>query len=284
MDVVVRHDLCDEEKSYIQKRLQIVGNCLCSHDIVYKHDELPRVALLASGGGQRAHTAILGVLRQLGQDNLLDCFLYMAGVSGSIWAMSSLYADAHWSKNVTNATSGLLLSMSEGKGVTFSEGVQWLRKRHAEGDLSLSDPWGVLICALKGVPLETRTLSDEGKRQKDGANPYPLYSAIERTLFHKKEAKEMWFEMSPHEVGFTGPGAFVKTSLLNRHFEGGHVKNCPEMKPMDMVQLQGICGGVVGDENQTKHYIKTYILGWIRSLWAGMQDNSTPTPTSGKEL
>ena len=68
-------------------------------------------------------------------------------------AMSSLYADAHWSKNVTNATSRVLLSMSEGKGVTFSEGVQWLRKRHGEGDLSLSDPWGVLICALKGVPV-----------------------------------------------------------------------------------------------------------------------------------
>ena len=54
-------------------------------------DELPRVALLASGGGQRAHTAILGVLRQLGQDNLLDCFLYMAGVSGSIWSVALGY-------------------------------------------------------------------------------------------------------------------------------------------------------------------------------------------------
>ena len=49
--------------------------------------------------------------------------------------------------------------------------------------------FAIQLCLFMIHQLETRTLSDEGKRQKDGANPYPLYSAIERTLFHKKEAK-----------------------------------------------------------------------------------------------
>ncbi|KAG5278672.1 hypothetical protein AALO_G00101520 [Alosa alosa] len=275
MDVLIRQDLCDEEKGYIQKRLQVVGDCLRSHGIVCKPDEVPRVALLGSGGGERAHISFLGVLRQLGQDNLLDCFLYMAGVSGSTWAMSSLYADAHWSKNAKVTTSSVLKSISEGEDMDFSEGVQWLRKRYEEGDLSLSDAWGVMTCVIKGVPLETRTLSDEGSRDRDGANPYPLYSAIDRAFFDKDKAKrkELWFELSPHEAGFTEPGAFVKTSLLKQDFEGGRVKYSLKRKPMDMVQLQGICGNVFGDEKQNQKHI----LDWIKkSLLPRSQGEAAP--------
>ncbi|XP_076136680.1 cytosolic phospholipase A2 gamma-like [Alosa pseudoharengus] len=270
MDVVIRQDLCDEEKSYIQKRLQVVGDCLHSHGIVCKPDEVPRVALLGSGGGERAHISLLAVLRQLGQDNLLDCFLYMAGVSGSTWAMSSLYADAHWSKNAKVTTSSVLKSISEVEDVAFSEGVQWLRERYEEGDLSLSDVWGVITCMIKGVPLETRTLSDEGSRDRDGANPYPLYSAIDRALFDKDKAKELWFELSPHEAGFTKPGAFVKTSLLKQDFEGGRVKYSPKKKPMDMVQLQGISGSVFGDWKENKEHIKKHIMDLIEYLFPGV--------------
>ncbi|KAL2086784.1 hypothetical protein ACEWY4_017852 [Coilia grayii] len=86
--------------------------------------------------------------------------------------------------------------------------------------------------------LETRTLAEEGKGDRDGANPYPLYSAVDREMFHNKN-KELWFELSHHEAGFTQPGAFVKTSLLKQHFDAGHVKQQKKRRPMDMVQLQG---------------------------------------------
>ncbi|KAL2086785.1 hypothetical protein ACEWY4_017853 [Coilia grayii] len=117
----------------------VVEGCLHSHGIDCKPNNPPRVALLGSGGGQRAQSALLGVLRQLGEDNLLDSFLYLAGVSGSTWAMASLYNDLHWSKNPADSTSRVLRSMSEGKGVTLSEGIQWLKQRDEEGDLSLAD-------------------------------------------------------------------------------------------------------------------------------------------------
>ncbi|KAL2086787.1 hypothetical protein ACEWY4_017846 [Coilia grayii] len=230
-------DLCNGEKDYIQKRLQIVKGWLSSHDIDCRDNDPPRVALLGSGGGQRAQIALLGVLRQLGEDNLLDSFLYLAGVSGTTWAMASLYDDAQWSKNAPSVVGGALQSMSEGSSSSFSECVQWLRRRDAEGDLSLTDFWGVVVCAyFKGVPLETRTLAEED--QGDGANPYPLYSAVERVLLDN-EKEELWFELSPHEVGFTHPGAFVKTSLLRQDFDGGQVNQQNRM-PVDMVQLQGL--------------------------------------------
>ncbi|KAL2086798.1 hypothetical protein ACEWY4_017857 [Coilia grayii] len=266
MDVVIRHDLCDEEKDYIHKRFQIVEGCLHSHGIDCKPNNPPRVALLGSGGGKRAQTALLGVLRQLGEDNLLDSFLYLAGVSGSTWAMASLYNDLHWSKNPADSTSGVLRSMSEGKGVTLSEGIQWLKQRDEEGDLSLADFWGVVVSYIKGVPLETRTLAEEGKGDRDGANPYPLYSAVDREMFHNK-SKELWFELSHHEAGFTQPGAFVKTSLLRQDFDAGHVKQQKKRRPMDMVQLQGICGGVCGSDKAIKDYIWNCIKDWIRSFW-----------------
>ncbi|KAL2086796.1 hypothetical protein ACEWY4_017855 [Coilia grayii] len=253
-----RHDLCDEEKDYILKRFQIVEGCLHSHGIDCKPNNPPRVALLGSGGGQRAQTALLGVLRQLGEDNLLDSFLYLAGVSGSTWAMASLYNDLHWSKNPADSTSGVLRSMSEGKGVTLSEGIQWLKQRDEEGDLSLADLWGVVVSYIKGVPLETRTLAEEGKGDGDGANPYPLYSAVDREMFHNK-SKELWFELSPHEVGFTQPGAFVKTSLLRQDFDAGHVKQQKKRWPMDMVQLQGFFNNF----SHTHTHTHTHILGGV---------------------
>ena len=46
------------------------------------------MALLGSGGGQRAHTSFLGVIQQLNNEDLLDCFHYVAGVSGSTWSVS----------------------------------------------------------------------------------------------------------------------------------------------------------------------------------------------------
>ncbi|XP_062400275.1 cytosolic phospholipase A2 zeta-like isoform X2 [Sardina pilchardus] len=272
MDVVIRHDLCDDERDYVQKRLQIVCDCLLSHGIDCKPDEVPRVALLGSGGGERAFISILSVLRQLGEDNLLDCFLYLAGVSGSTWAMSSLYAEPHWSENAVDTTSKVLRSLSKGEGVTFSDGVQWLMGRHKEGDLSLSDAWGVITCGIKGVSLETRTFSDEASRDQDGADPYPLYSAMERTYFDEKEMEELWFEFSPHEAGFTEHGAFVKTSLLKQEFEGGRVKYSPNRKPMDMVQLQGITGCVFGDVKE----IEQHILDWIKSHLPWSQDQAAP--------
>lgn len=46
-----------------------------------------------------------------------------------------------------------------------------------------------------------------------------------------------WFEVSPHEAGFTELGLFLETSLLGSKVQGGELleKN-PEM---DMIELQG---------------------------------------------
>lgn len=52
----------------------------------------------------------------------------------------------------------VLLSMSDPKGPTLSEAVEWLKQRDAEGDLSLSDVWGTMTCRIKGVPVSIKIL------------------------------------------------------------------------------------------------------------------------------
>ncbi|XP_076146310.1 cytosolic phospholipase A2 gamma-like [Alosa pseudoharengus] len=257
MSVVISQDISDPEKHFSKKRQSKIVEALKIHEILCPENDVPRVALLGSGGGQRAHIGFLGVIRQLGTEHLLGCMQYVAGVSGSTWCMSSLYQEPQWTQHAEEAANKALLSMSEqGEGVTFHDAVEWMKQRYEEGDFSLSDVWGVITCWIKGVSLETRPLMDD--KDEKGASPYPLYSAID------KDHKEMWFEFSPHEVGFLEPGAYVKTSLLKRDFEGGKVKpHQPwQRKPMDMVQLQGICGCAMGD----LQFIKDTIWHWIHSL------------------
>ncbi|XP_031417612.2 cytosolic phospholipase A2 zeta-like [Clupea harengus] len=259
MDVVIRHKhLCHSEEQFTMKRQIIVQNTLERHDIhVPDVKNVPRVALLGSGGGQRAHTSFLGVIQQLYKEELLDGFHYVAGVSGSTWSMSSLYQNPTWSQDAVKVTEEALLNMSKGTGPTLLEAVKWFMEREKHGNFSLSDVWGAITCRIKGVPLETRTLTED----KHGANPYPLYSTVERHCFDCKKTKEMWFEFSPHESGFLQHGAYVDTSLLNNNFDGGHVKPSHK-KPVNMVQLQGMCGCAMGDFAQIVKTIEDILWNW----------------------
>lgn len=46
---------------------------------------VPHIALLASGGGQRAAVGLVGSVYQMEKEGLLDAMLYLGGVSGSTW-------------------------------------------------------------------------------------------------------------------------------------------------------------------------------------------------------
>lgn len=48
-------------------------------------DSVPHIALLGSGGGERATVGMLGSTDQLVKEGLFDTLLYTGGVSGSTW-------------------------------------------------------------------------------------------------------------------------------------------------------------------------------------------------------
>uniref|UniRef100_A0A3Q3AVY9 Phospholipase A2 group IVC n=2 Tax=Kryptolebias marmoratus TaxID=37003 RepID=A0A3Q3AVY9_KRYMA len=235
--------LCAGELDYINRRKHVVLQALCSKGINCSMDSVPHIALLASGGGQRAAVGLMGSLYQMEKDGLLDTLLYIAGVSGSTWSMASLYSDPQWSSNMDDAVSRL--SSFE---VELEQVLAWVGERSKEENFSLSDIWGVLTTAGIMKQMDVRHLSHEANR--DVTNPYPIYCAVEKYCFSNGLFEGKWFELSPHEAGFTELGLFVDTSLLGCKFQGGELL---EKKPeMDIVWLQGVLGSMLADEETLK--------------------------------
>uniref|UniRef100_A0AAX7VMU6 PLA2c domain-containing protein n=1 Tax=Astatotilapia calliptera TaxID=8154 RepID=A0AAX7VMU6_ASTCA len=197
---------------------------------IFIQDSVPHIALLASGGGQRAAVGLVGSLHQMEKEGLLDTLLYLGGVSGSTWSMASLYNDSQFSTNMDAAVSRLFDSPS----VKLEQAVDWLGERAKEEHFSLADIWGVLTSAGFMKQMDLRCLSDEANR--NATNPYPIYCAIEKHCFTQGPIEGKWFEISPHEAGFTELGLFIETSLLGSKFQNGTLLE--KKKEMDMVKLQ----------------------------------------------
>lgn len=55
------------------------------YDVYINQTCVPHIAVLGSGGGERAAVAMLGSLEQMEKEHLLDAVLYIGGISGSTW-------------------------------------------------------------------------------------------------------------------------------------------------------------------------------------------------------
>lgn len=241
--------LCAGEREYILQRKQVVAEALNSLGVNCTVEEVPHIAMLGSGGGQRAAVSLVGSLAQLSQDGLLNTVLYLGGVSGSTWSMAPLYSDPQWSSHLNTHETSLPSSQ-----VDRDEVLSWLNETGQREDFSLTDVWGVVTAVGIMKKWDTRKLSEEADR--NASNPYPIYGAIEKYCFNNGPVQGKWFEMSPHEVGFPELDLFVDTTLLGSSFSGGALV---EQKPeMDMIQLQGILGCALANEN-----VEEYIPAWL---------------------
>ncbi|CAJ1076659.1 cytosolic phospholipase A2 gamma-like [Xyrichtys novacula] len=246
--------VCAGEEEYVHKRKKIVLESLRSLGINCAEDSVPRIAVLGSGGGERAAMSLLGSLHQMEKDGLLNSVLYLAGISGSTWSMAYLYGDPEWSTKMDKAISKLLDSE-----VDVHEALVWLNKRVDDEDFSLTDIWGLVTSAGIMKQMELWHPSDEV--YKKPTNPYPVYCAIEKHFYRDGPPEGKWFEMSPHESGFTELGLFVETSLLGSKFESGRlVEMLPEM---DMVKLQGILGSALASEGKIREFIYNHMQKYV---------------------
>ncbi|XP_042184195.1 cytosolic phospholipase A2 zeta [Oncorhynchus tshawytscha] len=275
--VRLSHSINDEEIKYVKERKTLIKKWLEGQGIDCELEDVPNIALLGSGGGERAAVGMLGSLHQPEQDNLLGSLLYMCGVSGTTWCMSSLYSDPDWS---LNKRCDEVIKKLKGPTVDLSKIVEWLKSRKGlNQEFNLTDFWGAFTASYYMKEMNTRCLSEEAHR--NSTNPYPIYSAIE--LEHNKLdcTKAVWFEMTPHESGFSGLGAFVSTSCLGSQFEGGALTE--KRKEMDMVLLQGICGSAIADGQRNIAEVIQWIwdlLGGIESMM--LKENMNMVERSGK--
>nr|XP_046258518.1 cytosolic phospholipase A2 beta [Scatophagus argus] len=246
-------DIPPEEKEYLKKRKVVVAQAL--QNILGlasqpEPTEVPTIALVASGGGARAMTGLLGSLRGLKDIGVLDAASYITGVSGSTWAMSALYQEANWSQqDMDDIISTVKVQMTKSTMSAFSR--EKLQYYYDEMEVKGNDGYIVSLIDMAGLILEhlvfgkkiTSTLSEQQRALNEGQNPLPIYTAVNmKERLQGCESEAEWCEFTPYEVGLYKYGAFVQSADFGSQFFLGHIiRRLPEVR---IPYLMGIWSSV----------------------------------------
>ncbi|XP_067262633.1 cytosolic phospholipase A2 gamma-like isoform X2 [Chanodichthys erythropterus] len=261
-DVRIGHSLNKNEKDFRIRRRNTVQQCLQKLGIHCSLDDAPNIALLGSGGGERAMVGLLGSLVQLHKVGLLDTILYLSGVSGSTWCMASLYQEPDWSSKLETVKDKIFQRLS-GPKVSWKDAFAKLNKYYYEKDIfSLTDFWAAMVVTTYVKEIDEHTLTEQWNQQSK--DPFPIYTMIDKQSKQKKEA-DPWFEFTPHEAGYSLIGAFVGVSNFGSQFEkGSRFKEQPEI---DMLYLQGLCGSALADGEEIVKFIWQKIKDFFHYLF-----------------
>nr|XP_055091578.1 cytosolic phospholipase A2 gamma isoform X2 [Symphalangus syndactylus] len=239
-EVSIIPGLQKEEKAAVERRRFHVLKALKKLRI--EASEAPVVAVLCSGGGLRAHIACLGVLSEMKEQGLLDAVTYLAGVSGSTWAISSLYTndgdmealEADLKRRFTRQEWDLAKSLQKTIQAARSE------------NYSLTDFWAYMVISKQTRELPESHLSNMKEPVEEGTLPYPIFAAIDNDLqpsWQEARAPETWFEFTPHHAGFPALGARVSITHFGSKFKRGRlVRTHPER---DLTFLRGLWRRIV---------------------------------------
>ncbi|KAK2910840.1 hypothetical protein Q8A67_002973 [Cirrhinus molitorella] len=271
-EVRIGHSLNINEEEFVAKRRNTVLQCLQKFNICCSQDKVPNIALLGSGGGQRAMVAFLESLVQLDKAGLLDCILYLCGVSGSTWCMASLYQEPDWSTKL-EAVKAKIVERLSGPGVTWTEKLAKLKKYYMKDSFSLTDLWAVLFVTSYVKEIDEQTLTDQwDQHSKD---PYPIYAVIDKQCKRREEG-DPWLEISPHEAGYSLTGAFVETSSFGSQFDNGSKKK--HQPEMDMLYLQAMCSSALADGEATWKWVKAISVPELKTALAKTEKDPNSPP------
>ncbi|XP_056314895.1 uncharacterized protein zmp:0000000629 [Danio aesculapii] len=273
-EVRIAHSLNLKEVACVKKRRSEIWSSLKTLGINCSQDKVPNIALLGSGGGQRAMVGLLGSLDQLDKTGLLKCLLYLSGVSGSTWCMASLYQEPNWSTELQTVKEKIVSRIS-GPPVSWSDAYAKLKKYYIEKEyFSLTHVWAAMVITTYVKEIDERTFTDWLGQSKN--NPFPIYTLIDKECKQSGDG-DPWFEISPCEAGYSLTGAFVKTSSFGSQFVNGRKKTSqPEM---DMLLLQALCGSALADGEENIKFLWGKIKGLFKHASAQMIEQMEEDPT-----
>ncbi|XP_057577809.1 cytosolic phospholipase A2 epsilon isoform X2 [Hippopotamus amphibius kiboko] len=248
LDVRLGFSLCQAELEFLQKRRVVVAKALkqvlqLEEDL--QADEVPLIAIMATGGGTRSMTSMYGHLLGLQKLNILNCTSYVTGLSGATWTMATLYRDPDWSsKNLEPAilearrhvVKDKMPALFPDQLLKFKEELQ---QRKQEGyKVTFTDFWGLLVEACLGDERNECKLSDQRAALCEGQNPLPVYLTINVKDDVSNQDFREWFEFSPYEVGLQKYGAFIPAELFGSEFFMGRLmRRIPESRICYMLGL-----------------------------------------------
>jgi len=224
------------EKEYIEKRKPKVINAL--QKLCHGEANYINIAIVASGGGSRAMFATYGVLKALQNLGILDATSYVCGLSGSTWALASLFLEANkLSPNV--GTKEALMKASK-KSAQRAHDFGFVTEAIIKGALRYVEryPTTVKIKSLLNEPITntdyygcaiaqallgkgndiyskdyvpnylSEQLGEQARWRKnyhipasyDPQLPFPIYTAV-MPLCNTKSELFPWFEFTPYQIG-----------------------------------------------------------------------------------
>lgn len=253
--------LQEEEKAAVHKRSSKVLEGLKMLNI--QADQAPVIAVLGSGGGLRAHIACLGVLSAMKGLGLLDAVTYLAGVSGSTWALSSFYTKNGNMQGMEEE----LKHRYEKNEWHFDESLEKTIQASRRENYSLTDFWAYLVVSRQTRELHDSNLSSLKKQVEEGVLPYPIFAAIDDDLqddWREKKIQNSWFEFTPHHAGYPALRAYVPITEFGSRFENGKlVRPEPER---DLTFLRGLWGSALADIKEDKAFIRDYFKDMCEKL------------------
>lgn len=225
-------ELCAQEQAFLKKRKAFIQKKL-SKLFLRKHipeHAVPSIAICGSGGSYRAMTATLGSLVGADQWGLLDVTTYLAGVSGSTWAISGLMAsDLTPEAYLKQLLPRLSLPLQNGFNSSHLKEAL-LRKTLFDQPIGIIDLFGNLVAQkiLPGLAGKQNAndfyLHDCPTKIELGELPLPIYTS----LIAQKDEYIGWMEYTPFEVGSRDLlKSFIPTWAFGREFKRGISTNNP---------------------------------------------------------
>ncbi|XP_043383042.1 cytosolic phospholipase A2 gamma isoform X3 [Chelonia mydas] len=274
----ISRELSEGEKLGTSNRKVRVKKCLDSLGIPCNLDDVPNIAILGAGGGLRAMIALHGTLQELQKHSLLDTIMYLCGVSGSTWCMSSLYKNGDWAEKLQALEESMCARLSK---YTWSipKATKMLLEAAEDENYSLTEFWAYTVVYGMLHELDKGHLSEQRSASENGHNPYPIYAAVDERSFSKvtEYSPASWFEFTPHEASFLGYGASVPMEYFGSEYKNGELKKQKEEKSMSY--LQGLWGSAIGSKTENEKVIKDIFFGFFK----GEKESHSPSKESCPE-
>lgn len=226
--------LNQDEQAAVDKRMVNAKKCLEGLlGIPMAENHVPRIALCLSGGGMRAATCSLGLVKGLNIIGLLDAVVWVAALSGSSWFISHY---CQYNKSVTDYNklyfdvagsidSFSLATIKEIFNIRF----------HNDCGSTVIDWYGSYLCHkffrnISSAVERQRLLFSSLRESIDlGLSFIPLCTAVEMTY---SRHNPIWYTFTPYEIGSEELGLYVPTwSFGRKFFDGESTNNVPE-KPL----------------------------------------------------
>ena len=258
-------ELCQAERMCIQQRMPLIQSAfakMLQHDVPI--EQVPRIALCCSGGGYRAMLFAFGFFKGLQETGLLDCTTYMAGLSGSTWALATWIASQKSLNDYLETLPGKLYLGLEGvkqPTLLYKLAKQLIAKALYGQPLSMIDVYGPTLAntllADFGEERLNVTFSESHAHLMNGSLPLPIYTAVTPNV----EPYE-WLEFTPFEIGGTYQKAYIPTWSYGRTFKEGASTNFAGELPLGY--MMGIFGSAFEFDiedavRQTSESLNSYI-------------------------